>query len=190
MRESATIVDARDRKAFAKAHIPGSIWIGTGDSFSSWVGWLTDIDDPLVLIVDDSTDAGALQVELARVGYDRVVGWMRDIDGWSASGRELSSMTTLSVEEWAEGPPAQILDVRDYWERDQPTVADAVGVHLPDIDAGTLARFDLDRPVGVVCASGYRATIAGSLLERLGVTAVVLMEKGASELATSAAAGS
>jgi glyoxylase-like metal-dependent hydrolase (beta-lactamase superfamily II)/rhodanese-related sulfurtransferase len=186
--DSVTIVDARGREAFAAGHIPGSLWVGTGDSFSSWVGWLTDIDDPLVLIVDDAAEVRSLQIELARVGYDRVVGWMRGLEGWRMGGGDLSSLKIVTLDEWAANPPAQILDVRDYWERDEMPVANAVGVHLPDIDEDTISEFDRAQPVGVVCASGYRATIAGSILERLGITAAVLTDKGAAELSKLAVA--
>ncbi len=189
MLDTVTIVDTRSREAFAAGHIPGSLWVGTGDSFSSWVGWLTDIDDPLVLVVDQPADVRALQIELARVGYDRVVGWMSGLESWVGGGGDVSSMRTVTLDEWAANPPEQILDVRDYWERDEIPVADALGVHLPDIDEASVSAFDRTEPVGVVCASGYRATIAASVLERLGITTAVLTDKGAAELSKLAAAG-
>ncbi len=182
IRDSVTVVDTRDRAAFASGHIPGSLWVGKGDSFSAWVGWLTDIDDPLVLIVDEETDPVDLQTELVRVGYDEVVGWMRGIETWLGSGGDVKTLTMRPLDEWLEDTPSQVLDVRDGWERDQMPLDGAVGIHLPDVDASSIADLDRSRPVGVVCASGYRATIAGSLLEQLGVTAVVLSDKGVAEL--------
>ncbi len=189
MLDAVTVVDARSREAFAAGHIPGSLWVGTGDSFSSWVGWLTDIDDPLVLIVDQDADVRPLQIELARIGYDRVVGWMSGLEAWSAVGGDVSSMKTVTLAEWASNPPEQILDVRDYWEHDELPLANAIEVHLPDIDETAASSLDRTRSVGVVCASGYRATIAASILERHGLTAAVLTDKGAAELSKLAGAG-
>ncbi len=189
MRDSVTVVDTRDRHVFAAGHIPGSVWVGTGDSFSSWVGWLTDIDESLVLIVDKDSDAHDLQVELARVGYDRVVGWMKGIDGWIDTGGEPATLEMRPLVEWVEDAPTQILDVRDHWEREALPMPEAIGIHLPDIDAVSATRLDGSRPVGVVCASGYRATIAGSLLESLGLSAVVLSDKGVAELRAPAVTG-
>jgi glyoxylase-like metal-dependent hydrolase (beta-lactamase superfamily II)/rhodanese-related sulfurtransferase len=189
MRDSVTIVDTRDRNAYAAGHIPGALWVGTGDSFSSWVGWLTDIDEQLVLIVDQATDPADLQTELARVGYDQVVGWLSGIGGWVDAGGDIATMEMRTLAEWADHAPSQVLDVRDHHEREQLPLPGATGLHLPDIDAGTIAAIDRARPVGIVCASGYRATIAGSLLERLGVPAVVLSDKGVAELRTPAATG-
>ena len=187
--DSVTVIDTRDRAAFASGHVPGSIWIGKGDSFSAWVGWLTDIGDPLVLIVDDETDPGDLQTELVRVGYDEVVGWMRGVETWVDAGGEVTTLAMRPLAEWVERAPTQVLDVRDGWERDQTPLTGAVGVHLPDIDAQSIGALDPTEPVGVVCASGYRATIAGSLLERLGMTAIVLSDKGVAELRAPAVTG-
>ena len=189
MKDSVTVVDTRDRAAFAAGHIPGSLWIGTGDSFSSWVGWLTDIDASLVLVTDSDTDVLDLQVELARIGYDQVVGWMRGIDGWVESGADTSTLMMRPLAEWVGAVPEQILDVRDYTEREQLPLPGAIGLHLPDIDTTSVAQIDQSQPIGVVCASGYRATIAGSLLERLGYSAVILSDKGVAELRAPAVAG-
>ncbi len=189
IRDSVTVIDTRDRAAFASGHVPGSLWVGKGDSFSAWVGWLTDIDDPLVLVVDDETDPAELQTELVRVGYDEMVGWMRGLDTWVAAGGETTTLTMRPLAEWIEDTPAQVLDVRDRWEREQTPLAGAVEIHLPDIDGASIGELDPSEPVGVVCASGYRATIAGSLLERLGVSAVVLSDKGVAELRAPAVAG-
>lgn len=189
IRDSVTVIDTRDRAAFASGHVPGSLWIGKGDSFSAWVGWLTDIDDPLVLIVDEETDPADLQTELVRVGYDEVIGWMRGVDTWVASGGAITTLAMLPLAEWVENPPGQVLDVRDRWEREQAPLAGAIEIHLPDIDTETIDALDRSEPVGVVCASGYRATIAGSLLERLGVSAVVLSDKGVAELRAPAVTG-
>jgi rhodanese-related sulfurtransferase len=190
IRDSVTVIDTRDRAAFASGHVSDSIWIGKGDSFSAWVGWLTDIDDPLVLIVDDETDPAELQTELARVGYDEMVGWMRGVGTWIDAGGETSTLEMRPLVEWVQDTPAQVLDVRDGWEREQMPLNGAVGIHLPDIDAESISSLDRAEPVGVVCASGYRATIAGSLLERIGVTAVVLSDKGVAELRAPAVTGS
>ena len=189
IRDAVTVIDTRDREAFASGHVPGSLWIGKGDSFSAWVGWLTDIDDPLVLIVDEETDPVDLQTELARVGYDEVIGWMRGVDTWVASGGETTRLALRPLAEWIENPPGQVLDVRDGWEREQTPLMGAVEIHLPDIGAGSIGELDPSQPVGVVCASGYRATIAGSLLERLGLDAVVLSDKGVAELRAPAVTG-
>ena len=114
---AVTVVDSRNRESFASGHIPGSLWVGAGDSFSSWVGWLTDIDQPLVLVVGPDQNARELGIELARVGYDNVVGWLNGVEGWSQTGRPLSSLELRTFDEWVADPPARIIDVRDYWER-------------------------------------------------------------------------
>ena len=46
----ATLVDARPAAAHAAGHIAGSISIPLEDSFGTWLGWVVDLDRPVVLI--------------------------------------------------------------------------------------------------------------------------------------------
>lgn len=180
--ETATIVDTRDRMAFAAGHIPGSLWVGAGDSFSSWVGWLTEINDEIVLVADSDAVARELQVELARIGYDNVVGWLVGTESWVESGGAVETLDLVTVGEWRSISPGQVLDVRDEWERDSQRLDGAHEVFLPEIERSTTAQLQRDQPVGVVCQSGYRATIAGSLLARIGFDPIVLADAGVPEL--------
>ena len=174
-----TIIDTRDRWAFARGHIPGSTWIGKGDSFSSWTGWLMDIDQPIALVVDDETAPDALVTELTRIGFDTVKGWTRLSNDASTSIVTPAVLSAIEPSEWRDTPPQQILDVRDAYERIAKPIPGSIEVHLPDISADTLTRLDANKTVGVVCESGYRATVAGSLLLQLGYQPMVLAKGGA-----------
>ena len=184
LRERATFVDARSAKEYAHAHIPGSLWVGAGDSFASWVGWLVDIDAPIVLIPGEA-DPGQLAVELGRIGYDHVIGYL-DMKSWTDNDLPTTSTSTVTVAEWNASQPEQIVDVRDGYERSDPEIPGAVGVHVPDLDRSVTDRLDPHSPAWVVCASGYRSMIAGSILEGLGVTPVVLIDGGAADIAKQA----
>lgn len=181
--ESSTIIDTRKQSAFAEGHIRGSMWIGVGDSFASWVGWLTEIGDQIILITASDEIGRDLQVELSRIGYDRLAGWMVGVDQWSETGGDVDVIELAHVDRWLTDPPEQTLDVRDAWERAIQPLDGAVEIFLPEIDETTAKRLDRTRPVGVVCQSGYRASIAGSLLKRLGYEPVVLANGGVPDLA-------
>lgn len=180
LRERATFVDARAAKEYARSHIPGSLWVGAGDSFASWVGWLVDIDAPIVLIPGE-TDPGQLAVELGRIGYDHVIGYL-DMKAWSDHDLPSTSTSTVTVAEWNASQPEQILDVRDAYEWSDPEVPGAMGIHVPDLDRSAVDRLDPNNPVWVVCASGYRSMIAGSILEGFGITPTVLIDGGATDI--------
>lgn len=184
MVRTAAIVDVRDRHRFAAGHIPGSLGIELRDDFGIWVGWLIDIDRPIVLVADPSQDLAEAVTQLARIGYDRVEGVLYGLGGWENAGFGLARYRTATLTEFAEaaarGEP--ILDVRSPAEYDEGHLQDAVHRYLPDLETADLSVFGEGDRVWVACATGYRATIAAGILERRGFLPVVLTDGGVPDL--------
>jgi hydroxyacylglutathione hydrolase len=178
----ASVLDGRRRKAFAAAHVPGSIGIELGDSFAPWAGWLLDYNAPLVLVLDADSDSKEAATELARIGFTNVLGVLRGIDPWISGGRTTASFTTATHsdlrEAMLEGPDVQILDVRDPKEWEHGHIDGSIHRYLPDIGSGLPEGIDTSRPVWVICRTGNRASIAGGLLEKIGVEPVVVTKGG------------
>jgi len=180
----ALVVDLRQPAAHVVAHLPGSISIPTGSSFGTWLGWVVEPDRPLVLVLDDPADWDDAVRQSLRIGYESIVGHLRDgVQGWQEGGRPIAAGGRLNVDELAAsvargGPDAPlVVDVR------QPT--EFVGGHVPGswhIGAGSLpdrlADLPRDRPIATICASGYRASIAASLLRADGFTNVSWVADG------------
>jgi hydroxyacylglutathione hydrolase len=170
--EDLVVLDTRAKEAFASAHIPGSISIPLAANLPTWAGWLLPYDKPIVLVVASPPDVTEVVTHLIRVGFDRIDGFLEDgIDGWQAAGFELARIPTLSVHDLAAHmkQPATplVLDVRSDGEWAGGHVAGAQHVQLgllPD----ELSQIPKDRPVAVVCGSGYRSSIASSILKRAG----------------------
>jgi len=172
------VVDARRPDAHAAGHLPGSLSIPLGGSFGTWLGWVTDHDRPLVLVVDDPADLEELQRQAYRIGHESIVGALDGgIDAWRAAGRPLERTPALAAVDLAiqlrDGPADRpfVIDVRQPAEYDAGHVPGAV-----HIGAGALAdRLDelpRDRPIAVICASGYRAAVGASILRSAGFTRV------------------
>lgn len=167
----AAIVDARDPLAFAAAHIPGSLGVGLADSFGTWVGSVVPLDRRIVLVLERPDDLEPAIAQLRRAGFDRVAGYLAGGFGeWRQSSRAVARLATLTPQEVAAGLAAgslQVLDVREASEWSAGHLPDAL--HIP---AGALparrGEVPHDRPVVAVCRSGYRSTVAASLLQREG----------------------
>src|SRR5204863_2323628 len=71
------ILDTRDPNDFAAAHLAGSINIGLGGQYATWAGTILSHDRPIVVIADPGRE-GESAVRLARIGFDHVVGCMKD----------------------------------------------------------------------------------------------------------------
>lgn len=176
--QDVTIVDARPRERFAGGHLPEALGVELRDSFGTWVGWLTDHNTPLVLILDDDQDSEEAVRQLVRLGYD-------DIRGITAHpGDGLVSFETADVDRFAEAvsSAARVLDVRAPNEWDEGSIDGSTLTYLPDLNQGTPSELNEHDPVWVVCGSGFRAAIAGGILQDRGFEPVVLIKGGANDV--------
>ena len=167
-----TVVDARDRNAFAAGHVPGSLNIELDDSFAAYVGWLVSFDAPLLLVLPDPIAEATAEAthQLLRIGYEHVMGVLTGgIDAWAGAGRPVRSYPTTSIEslydDTRRGIPADLLDVRQPVEwRDDGTIPGARTIFVVDLP-GRLAELPSDHEITVLCKAGSRAAIAASILD-------------------------
>lgn len=186
--DGAWVVDARGRHDFAAAHLPGSVNVELGGSFGGYVGWVVPFGERIVLVLPEPVSAsGARAVtQLFRIGYDRVAGSLHGgIDAWLASGRATRSYGTASMgdlyrERLERGTSVAVLDVRQAEEwKTTPAVSDAQRIFLGDL-TDRLDEVGRDDEVWVHCATGYRAAVAASLMDRAGIP-VRLVASGGGE---------
>ena len=175
----AQVVDARDKFAYAGGHLPGSYNIPDSSDFSTWAGWLLDFERDVVLIAPDHR-VDDLVARLVRIGCDRVVGYLPDIERLSDTGVELEIVRQRTVgdvhDDIASGT-VSVLDVRSASEYGDGHIEGAVNIHagrLPD----HLAEIPRDREVVVHCETGFRSSIASSVLLAHGVRNVSNMTGG------------
>lgn len=170
--QECLIVDVRTKEAFAASHIPGSINIPLGQNLPTWAGWVLPYDRPTLIVPDDPLDVPEVVTHLLRVGFDDVQGYLEGgMNDWQTHGYPINRLETISVHELADRRKAAsvlfVLDVRTEAEWDGGHLEGAHHIH-----GGTLedrfAEVPRDRPVAVVCGSGYRASIASSFLKREG----------------------
>jgi hydroxyacylglutathione hydrolase len=180
----ALLVDTRPATTRASGHVPGSLSIPAGPSFGTWLGWLVDPDRPLVLLLDDPGDWDDLVRQALRVGYESLVGHLRGgFHAWATDGGEIASLEPLTVRELGSrlasgGPDAPfVIDVRQPAEYHEGHVPGAMHLAAGDLP-GRLEELPRDRQVAVICASGYRSSIAASLLQRAGFQDVAWVGEG------------
>ncbi|MGH9784608.1 MAG: rhodanese-like domain-containing protein, partial [Terriglobia bacterium] len=182
-KEGATILDTRPGDQFAAAHIPGSIYIGLTGQYASWAGILLGLDQEIILVAEDMEQVAESRLRLARVGIERVVGYLADgIAGWTSAGLPVVETPTILPEELhrllrEDGRDLQLLDVRRPPEWEDGHIEQAALKPLNKLTA-SLASLDPQRLTLVHCKSGYRSLIATSLLQRSGFAQVVNVTGG------------
>lgn len=181
----ATVVDARTRTDFAAGHLPGSLNVELDPDFASYVGWLVPFGTPVVLVLPEPAEEAATEAvtQLLRIGYDWVPGWLDGgISAWQASGRPLDSYEIVGLRDLAAEDPKDrglVLDVRQPREwRDEGVVPGSRQLFVGDLPA-RLAELPKDQPITVVCRTGFRASIAASLLDGAGYDVRLVARGGA-----------
>lgn len=169
------VVDLRPRDAFAARHVAGMINVELSDSFATYLGWTMPWETPLTLVAERAGDVAQAQRELARIGIDRPVAGNANGPGAWGDGSTLRTYPMATFTDLAAhlgDPEVVVLDVRRDDEWLQSRVVGAVHIPLFELEA-RIAEIP-DGTVWVHCATGYRAAIAASLLDRAGRRVVVI----------------
>ena len=169
------VVDIRSRTAFARRHLQGTVSIELGDQFAPYLGWVIPWGVPITLVGGSASEVAAAQRALARIGIDELTATAGPLDDLAAT-TGIASYPTVDFDELqrarAEGAVC-VLDVRrpDEWARGRLRGA----LHIPfyELEA-RLDEVPRDREVWVHCGSGFRASIAASLLARAGHRPVLI----------------
>ena len=167
------MVDAREIEAFSGAHIGGSLNIGLRTSFPIWAGWMLDPGEEILLVAPGEDDVETLHRHLFRIGLDRIGGWLRGgIRAWIEAGFPFQRRRDLSVHELRDRLPAdedglQLLDVRSEAEWREGHIPGARHVYAPYAEE-VAEELDPERSVVTYCETGYRASLAASVLARRG----------------------
>ena len=171
MAGGAMLVDGRTPEEFAQGHLRDAVNIGLEGRYAEFAGSVIKPDVDIIL-----TDEPGRELEgknrLARIGFDRVVGYLKDpyavMFDHRGDVQMASRLTAPALSERISGVPGlQLVDVRNPGEAQAGMIAHAVNIpvgQLPD----RLAELDPTKPTVVYCAGGYRSSVAASLLRQRG----------------------
>ena len=167
----ALLLDVRDPQTFAAGFIPNSISIGIKGNFAPWVGTLiTDIKQPILLIAEPNTEDEAV-TRLARVGYDNVVGYLKDgFQTWLDTEKDFDEIVSVSPEEFVElvdETELKVLDVRKPGGYETSHVEGSISAPLDFINE-SMKLINPEETYLVHCAGGYRSMIFTSILRARG----------------------
>lgn len=174
--EGAIVLDCRSPEAFA-SHIPGALNVGYGSSFATWAGTILPPDVPIVLVLEKASDLWDVCWQLLRIGYDLPHGWLAGgMQTWRTAAKELEFMPLMSVRDLNEHLKHRdellVLDVRQKTEWRSGHIKGAMhitGGELPE----RFSEVPSEKPVAVICGSGYRSSVSASLLKHKGYKNVV-----------------
>ncbi len=174
--KGAQVLDVREPADFAGGHLVKSINIGLSGKFATWAGIVLDPKTPIVIIAEPGREEEAM-TRLGRIGFDQVAGYLKNGMLSLKTRPDLISRTTRTTaatlaENLTTSEQPKVIDVRTEREWQEGSIGHSLNIPLPHLSE-RLEEIPKDQPVVVQCASGYRSSIAASLLEREGFTQVM-----------------
>lgn len=172
------VVDLRERTAFAAGHLGGTVGFELSESFATYLGWLYEWGAPLTLIGDDADQIADARRELVRIGIDDLAGAAVGKIHTLVDGTELRSYRVAdfhALVDAIDDPGVRVLDVRQEPEYTASHIDGAINIPLHQ-----LAQRAAEVPTGTVwihCGSGYRASIAASMIDRCERTVVLVNDQ-------------
>ena len=171
----AVVVDARSPQDFAAGHLRGSVNVPADGRFAEQAGMVVAPEQDVVVVAPQDREE-EIVTRLARIGFDRVGGYLREPEGaFTALAGEMRQASRLTADELrraldGEEPPL-VLDVRNAAEREEGRIEGSL--HIPLAELSRRAdEIPAGRPLVVHCAGGHRSSVAAGLLRHLGRTDV------------------
>jgi hydroxyacylglutathione hydrolase len=178
MEQDALVVDTRHATDYANAHIPGTLNVPLGNSFTTWAGSVVPYDRPFHLIVEDPSGSSmdGIVRDLAMIGLDDVAGCFSAdvVQAWVETGRAAQGVPEVSpqqLEELIRLDAVELIDVRNSSEWNEGHIPGSRNFPLGRLPE-QLDQVPRDRPLVVFCESGGRAGVAIGVLQANGFTDV------------------
>lgn len=167
--EQAQILDVRSMLAFGGGHVPGAINIGgSRPELSVWAGDLLDPERPILLVLEEDFDLPRIIALLWRTGFTRFAGYLAGgMKMWQNAALPLEKTPQVTVHELQRDATIRRLDVRSQSEWKEGHMPQAAHHYVGRLRE-QLPKLDRNEPVATYCASGYRASLAASLLQKAG----------------------
>lgn len=163
------VLDVRSMHAFGGGHIPGAINIGAQPDLSVWAGEMLDPDRPILLVLEADEDLAYVQRLFLRTGFTNLAGYLvGGMTMWQNGAYPVEMLPQMSVQDLkAHAQQLQIVDVRSPQEWSDGHIPGATHAYLAHLREH-LSELDPWKPTAVYCGSGYRASLAASLLQSHG----------------------
>jgi hydroxyacylglutathione hydrolase len=174
LENDAVILDTRNASVFSQGFVPGSIFIGLEGKFAEWAGTLLPFDKTIILVTEEGMEKETI-TRLARLGFSKIEGFLQGgFEAWKKAGEKTDLIIEVEADELAMDIPFDenliVVDVRKEVEFADGHVKDAVNIPLGNmVDPASMADIEDKDNLYLQCSTGFRSTIAASLLKRQGI---------------------
>jgi hydroxyacylglutathione hydrolase len=178
----ALLVDLRTAEAFGIGHPRGALNIAFGPRVGYWAGWVVAAGAPIVLLGGNADQLPEAVRQLQSVGVDDIAGYVdQGYTAWRDAALPSSSVQVITARELRDRMVRReqptIVDVRTPGEWRAGHVDEAINIPVSEL-AERAAEVRNGSVVATICESGFRSSLAASILLRAGGIDVVNVTDG------------
>ncbi|ADR21145.1 MBL fold metallo-hydrolase [Marivirga tractuosa] len=163
--QGSIIIDTRDKHEFKKGHLKGAINIQNkeADKFETWLGSIVGPSEKYYLVAENQQDLEFAIYRVAKIGYESNL-----VAGVINPKGEIVTDPLINIDDFKNNPDAYtIIDIRNESEvADGKFFDSAKNIPLPELRERA-AEVDIQKPVVVHCAGGYRSSAGFSIIKSL-----------------------
>jgi hydroxyacylglutathione hydrolase len=167
--KQCVIVDTRSMLEFGGGHIAGAINIEDRGELSVWAGWMLDPNQSLAIVLRNDYKLDGVVSLFWRTGFTNIAGYLvGGMPMWTQAGLPMDHIQQIDIYKLHQDlETVQVLDVRAPQEWNGGHIPNATHIYLPDLPK-RMDKLNKNVPVATYCNTGYRASIASSLLRKAG----------------------
>jgi len=159
--KSSLVIDTRSSEDFRSGSYKKALNIPAGDSdkFETWLGSIIAPDEKFILIVESEESAHNIYARIQKIGYEK------NIQGYYVVETQLEDINVLPVEsDILNHHEYLFLDIRQENEHHENKAFEHAQNMPLSILRESMDSIDIDRPIVVHCAGGYRSAIGASII--------------------------
>jgi len=167
---SVVVIDTRATEIIAEGFIKGSVCVSLSMTYAIWIATLYKPSTNFLIVADKGKEAEAI-TRLARVGFEKIIGYLEGgFSAWVEANLPISTLPHITKDKAIEVVTSNsgvVVDVREKKEWESGVIDGSILVSLSQLE-NELDKIPSNRELYVVCRSGARAALASSILKKRG----------------------
>lgn len=179
--KEVVFIDSRKHSEIVSGFIKGTVCICLEMTFAIWAATLYKPDTKIVLVTEVGKEIESI-TRLTRVGFENILGYLEGgYETWVKAQNPVKKLSDISAEEGlkiVKENPKSVLDMRNPKEFISPGyIKDSVLLPLTEL-RDNFDKIESKKPLYLLCKTGNRAYVTGSLLRNEGFENELIVIKG------------
>lgn len=170
------LIDTRESFLFSKQHIKNSINIPLNGRFAITAANILDVKKEVIIICNEGNEKESV-TRLRRVGFEKIIGYYNENLNNLNLKNLISNFKSESSESVHNYKGYKYIDVRTENEYRSKHVKSSINIPLFNLERD-FSKLNMNDNYMIYCRSGYRSSVASSILMKNNIKNIINIEEG------------